>query len=174
MIVAPQFQGDDMALAEMQHDVYADALSIIVRRCKRFARMAIAILGGDSKHPQWDDAPRFDHRTLQFAHDLLAAAWRYETNPPQSSLPLPQDRPKREYEADTPDGRWLQWLDAEVASWLHVEAGPWDEGQQKIRFVLEILANQGKPAGDEAGAGLAQLIYRRFRHVPWDKVLYPE
>ena len=163
-----------MALADMQHEVYGDALRIIVRRCKRFARVAIALLGGDSGHPQWDDVDRLDHRTLQFTHDLLAAAWRYEASPPQKSLPISEDRPKREFEARTPEGRWLQWLDAEVASWLHAEAGPVDDGPQKIRLVLEILAHQNEPAGYEAETWLARLTYRRFRHVPWDKVLYPE
>lgn len=174
MIVAPKFPGDDMVLARLQHEVYGDALRVVVDRCNRFGRLALAILEQDAEHPGWKGVDRFDHRTLQFSHDLLAAAWRYEESPPQLSLLLSESRPKDAFQADTSEERWLQWLDSEVASWLHPEAGPGDDGPQKIRLVLRILANQNQPSGYEAESYLAQLIYRRFSHVPWDNVLYPD
>lgn len=172
MILAPQFQGDDMGLARIQHQVYGEALNVIVRRCNQFTRLAISMLGEDGRHPGWARDEQVDHRTLQFAHDLLAAAWRYDVSPPQQRMSL-SDHRKPEHEPDTPERRWLQWLDWEVASWLQPEAGPWDDGPMMIRSVGLILANQKQPSGDDAGSELARLIYRLFNRVPWDHPLYP-
>ena len=165
MIIAAKFQGDDRDLARLQHQVYGEALGIIVRRCNRFARVAISILGGNSTHPKWESVDRIDHRTLQTAHDLLAAAWRFETSPPQKRLPMPEGRSNPEFEPDTPEGRWLQWLNSEVASW--VDEDKCHDGPLMIRLVLQILANQNQPAGYEAETRLAELIYNRFEHIDW-------
>ncbi len=172
MIVVPQFQGDDMAIADLQHDVYGEALGIMVGRCEQSARTAITILGGDLTHPKWEGVERFDHRTLQFAHDLLAAVWRYETSPPQKRLPISEAPSKPELEAGTPERRWLKRLDSEVASWVRAEAG--HEGPHMIQLVLRILAHQNEPAGYEAETRLAELIYSRFRHIYWDDADFRE
>ena len=52
------------------------------------------------------------HRTLQAAHDLLAAAWRYETSIRQLKLPLAETR------NDAPCPNALAQLAAERAFWL--------------------------------------------------------
>ena len=74
MIVVPLFEGDDdCEMAWKQHDVYGDALAIIVSTCNRHARFACAVLN-DADHPDWGTVECFDHLTIQAAHDFLAAA----------------------------------------------------------------------------------------------------
>ena len=83
MIVGTFFNGDDdNILARAQHDIYGDALGILISSCNRFTRFSKAVLN-DTGHVDWGQIESFDHRTLQRAHDLLAAAWRYE-NPPNN------------------------------------------------------------------------------------------
>ena len=74
MWVVPRFDGDvDMEVANKQHDVYGQALWIIVRQCNLYAEFARRVLD-DADHSEWGTVESFDHRTLQGAHDLLAAA----------------------------------------------------------------------------------------------------
>ena len=77
MYVMPFFEDDvDMEVARKQHDVYSQALGIIVSQCNLYAEFARRLLD-DADHPEWGTVERFDHRTLQHAHDLLAAVWRF-------------------------------------------------------------------------------------------------
>ena len=53
MIVAPFFKGDgDMEVASKQHDVYGQALWIIVSKCHRYTEFARSLLN-DADHPEW-------------------------------------------------------------------------------------------------------------------------
>ena len=160
MIVGSYYPGDDVDLAWKQHRVYWRGLSILVGTCNRFTRIAVAILQ-DQDHPEWGRIDSFDHRTLQGAHDLLAAAWRFEASPPQSALPLVQRRDPEPSEA-----RWLEWLESEVLAWT-------DEPYM-IRLVQIVLTNQNQPKGYEAESTLERLIVDRFHQVPWHKELRPD
>ena len=154
MIVGSFYAGDDLELALRQHDVYSEALGILVGRCNRLTRMAIAILQ-DTEHAEWGRVERFDHRTMQVAHDLLAAVWRFKVSPPQASLL--EGRPVERAEHDMT--HWLDWLEAEVSSWI-------DESWM-IRLVQVILTNQNQPIGYDAESSLASMIAARFHFVPW-------
>ena len=62
MIIAPKFQGDDSrSLANTQHDVYGDALLMLIETCNRFARFARTLLD-DTEHNDWG---RIDDRDLR-------------------------------------------------------------------------------------------------------------
>ena len=51
MIVASFFEGDDdYEVAQKQHDVYGDALGVVVSTCNRHTRLARALLN-DQAHP---------------------------------------------------------------------------------------------------------------------------
>ena len=155
MLVGTLFVGDnDSEVALKQHDVYFEALGIIVSTCNRFARFAIAVLD-DSEHEIWGQVESFDHRTLQGAHDLLAAAWRFSNKGRQDLLPF-----SGAARTVTPEKHWLDWLRTETASWIHCP--------QMVRLVQLILANQNNPTGYASEASLALLIMDRFDSIPWE------
>ncbi len=154
MIVATYFDGDnDKVLAALQHDVYGDALIIMVKACNRFALFAKVLLK-DKEHDNWGQIQRFDHRTLQMAHDLLAAAWRFENNSLQLELPIPGMHDNCPYEE-----RWLAWLRREMSDWI--------DCPRMVRSVQLILTNQNKPIGYAAETRLSIGIMNRFELVPW-------
>ncbi|MEQ8652020.1 MAG: hypothetical protein RIC87_06110 [Kiloniellales bacterium] len=156
MIVGTYFDGDDdMELAWKQHDVYGQALGIVVGTCNRFALFAVALLG-DSGHKEWGRIEGCDHRTLQGAHDLLAAAWRFREGSRQGELPLVED-------AFLDEARWLDWLRTELSTWI-------DEPRM-VRSVQLILSNQNEPAGYEAETSLCLALLDRFSDVPWKQSL---
>ena len=155
MIVGTLFVGDnDSEVALKQHDVYFEALGIIVSTCNRFARFAIVMLD-DTEHESWGQVESFDHRTLQGAHDLLAAAWRFSNKGRQDRLPFTGDA-----RTATPEECWLDWLQTEADSWIHCP--------QMVRLVQLVLANQNNPTGYTSEASLALLIMDRFDSVPWE------
>ena len=86
----------------------------------------------------------------------MIVASQFPGDPPQGSVPLSKDCPDERSRPETPERRWLQWLDWEVASWLHPDAGPANDEPQKIRLVLQMLANENEPSGYEAESWLAQ------------------
>ena len=155
MIVGVFFEDDwDHALKWKQHDVYGNALGIIVATCREHVARAASLL--EVERPgQWETDVQIDHRTLQDAHDILAAVWRHATSPVQTSLPLevPATRATRGVTG------WLEWLRVEVRSW-------WEE-PRLVALVSAILANQNQPAGYQAEEELAERLHRRFSAVPW-------
>ena len=156
MIIAPQFQGDDgRSLANAQHDVYGDALLILIETCNRFARLARTLLD-DTEHNDWGriDGRDCDHRTLQGAHDLLAAAWRYETSARQRKLPFAETRNDASVQI-----LWLNWLRNELSGWI--------DYPYLVRSVQVILTNQNNPVGYAAESRLCLDIMDRFPSVPW-------
>ena len=154
LIVVKMFDGDDdTELALMQHDAYHDALYILVRACNRFASFAIAVLN-DKEHDAWVQLESFDHRTLQDAHDLLAAAWRFSNDSRQGILPFSETASK-----PTPKDRWFRWLWEETSHWVN--------HPHIVRSVYLILTNQNNQIGYAAEAMLGLLIMDRFPLVPW-------
>ena len=88
MIVGTFFDGDDDAeIAWKQHDVYGEALGAIIQVGNRLTLFAKSLLD-DKAHASWGTIETCDHRTLQGAHDILAAAWRFQNDFRQSDLPL--------------------------------------------------------------------------------------
>ena len=155
MWVTPLFDDDvDMEVASQQHTVYADALWIIVSQCNQYTEFARRLLY-DADLPEWVAVDRFDHRTLQHAHDLLAAVWRFRNNLRQLGLPFV---PKGSVD-DVPT-LWLAWLRREVAAWI--------DYPDRLRLVRVILANQNTPLGYVAESQLALNIMDGFPNVPWD------
>ena len=149
MIVGSFFENDDdRDLMHRQHDVYHEALAIILNTCNKLTRFAFRVLN-DSEHPDWGNIQRFDHRTLQGAHDFLAAAWRYSNDTRQGDLPF-----SNAASTPPPETRWLRWLETETFSLI--------EYPQLVRSVQLILNNKNKPVGYAAEASLGLLIMDRF------------
>ena len=156
MIVGTYFHGDDDSeIAWYQHDVSGRALSIIVERCNRLSRFAAFVILGTA-HSNWGKTTEYDHRTLQMAHDLLAAAWRFRCSTRQ--IPLLRDESQK---ITGPEEQWLSWLRKEVESWV--------EQPGLVREFQLVLMNQNDPEGCEAERRLCCGILHRFEDVPWDK-----
>ena len=154
MIVGSYFEGDnDEKAALRQHAVYGNALGIIESTCNKYARFSRAVLH-DSEHENWGDIDHFDHRTMQFSHDLLAAVWRYRHDLNQLELPLVSCHTQID-----PQRHWLEWLRGETAKWIDE---PW-----LVRFVLLVLANQKEAVGYKAESELCLYILTKYRDVPW-------
>lgn len=158
MIVGTFFDGDDdTKIAWKQHDVYGEALGAIIGTSNRLALFAKSLLD-DKSHANWGTIETCDHRTLQGAHDLLAAAWRFRHDFRQSELPL--ERQPEPLVPHTPENLWLWWLRDEIEEWV------WQP--ELVQRVQLILANQNKPVGYAAESRLCLALLDRFQDVPWD------
>jgi hypothetical protein len=154
LIVGQMFENDDDdELAWKQHDVYDQALIIIVSCCNQLVSFAKSVLQ-DTVHDEWGTCNHFDHRVLQGAHDTLAAAWRFRNDARQFTLPF--DPPSKPVPAEE---RWREWLRHEVMAWI--------DHPDLVRFVQIILCNQNKPLGYAAEARLCLDLMHRFPDVPW-------
>ena len=155
MIVGSFFHGDDdKVLARTQHDIYGDACGILISSCNRFTRFSKAVLN-DTGHVDWGQIESFDHRTLQHAHDLLAAVWRCENPSQQQKLRL-----LNTHKESSPKLLWIDWLRKELSAWI--------DHPHLVRSVQLILANQNKPIGYAAEFRLCTDIVDRFHSVPWN------
>jgi hypothetical protein len=150
MIIAPRYHGDEAIPAmQQQHDAYGAALQIIVGGIQDHERSAAHILG----QPPLPDLPsQFDHRTLQDAHDLLAAAWRWRSDVVQIGLPFAGDN-------SALTRIWLDWLREEVRGWWRQPA--------LVTTCADILRHSNEPRGHAAEQSLAELLRQRFADIPW-------
>ena len=158
MIVAPFFTGDvDMEVASKQHDVYGQALWIIVSKCHQYTEFARSLLN-DADHSERGTVEHFDHRVLQHGHDLLAAVWRFRNDFQQPVLPFVDKK-----SLDEPQTLWLGWLRHEIAGWI--------DYPHRVRLVQLILTNQNELPGYIAEAQLSLDIINWFTEVPWKQTL---
>jgi hypothetical protein len=151
MIVHTIFPGDSLKVAWAQHDVYYQALDILVKNCNRLALFARRIVQSESCQ-NWGSVYQFDHRTLQNQHDQLATVWRYETQASQLRVDCDED-------VQSIQQRWLDWLTAEVQSWI--------ERPEWVQLVQIILENQNTPIGYKTETMLSLEIMNYFTEVPW-------
>lgn len=153
MIVGEMFEEDDMDVAWRQHDVYHAALGVIVNGTNVFVRTARHVLK-DQQHPSWGHVELIDHRTLQAAHDILAAAWRWRFLRVEHGL-------LREKQDDTValESTWLAWLRGEVLAWINEP--------EIIRLLQIVMSNQNEPVGYAAEAKLGVVLIDRFTEVRW-------
>lgn len=79
MIVGDYFHGDSDRIGWIQHDSYGKALRIIIDFAKDKHRHAERVVAVRTEFSDLRDELRgFDHRTLQWLHDCMAAAFRME------------------------------------------------------------------------------------------------
>lgn len=79
MIVGTKFQGDSTRIASIQHEVYGEALRIIIDFATNKHRKAEQVVDIRTELSDLRDGlDSFDHRTLQWLHDSMAAAFRMD------------------------------------------------------------------------------------------------
>jgi hypothetical protein len=140
MLVYDYFEGDDLQLAGQQHDCYGRALGVIASECLRQIQSGRPLLRDPAAETR---ARGFDHRTLQVAHDILAAAWRHAVSA----------SPTGEKSMES----WLGWLALEVQSWTQ---------QPRLIFACSnILDFQNSDEGYSAEDQLRICLLERFKHL---------
>ena len=152
MIIGNFFNGDDnYDLKIIQHDVYKDSIGLMISVCNSFSKCATP--PADLPNPErWGCIDRCDHRTIQFAHDLLAAAYRFKYVFRPDELKSTQGK--------FHDKRWRNWLFSELLSW--------NKSPHLIGHFLTIMTNQNEPDGYAAESRLCIAILDRFPEIPWD------
>ena len=133
-------------------------MSMEITTCNRLAHFAIVLLN-DNEHDDWGQIGNCDHRTLQGAHDLPAAAWRFNNDSRQEMLPL-----SRTANTAPVEMRWLDWLREEISAWI--------DHPQLVRSVQAILANQNQQIVYAAESRLCLGIVDRFGSIPWNRDLH--
>lgn len=135
MIVGDCFEGDVVGVAWAQHDVYGTALGVLLRECQNLVAFAHVIAEPGRSVPR--DSPSVDHRTVQMAHDLIAAAWRFRSRPAEPRLPLGDGMHDPLGDPVRPMDAWLRWLRLEVRSWINEP--------RLVKLFWSIIENQNTP-----------------------------
>lgn len=155
MWVADYFDGDNDPSAKVswiQHDAYREALRLIACACVEHMKSAF-MLAFEDYPKKWDRSFKYDHRTLQLAHDVIAAAWRFECI--KTELPL-------FFQTDHEDVIFRKWF-----AWLRSEVDLWSNQSAIVRNVIIILGDQNVENGYRAEDLLIQALVRRYLNVPW-------
>ncbi len=152
MIIAGKFNGDNwLELQRAQHQVYGEALNILRYENEKSYKAATFILMVD-EDPIYDSIfslrHPIDHRTMQDAHDHMAAVWRKKNRYLQPDLFI---------EATVEDMAkdWLEWLRKEVSMWSR--DCPW-----LVRMVCLIIVQQNVKRGYEAEEALQLELERLY------------
>ena len=197
MIGGRRYNGDgyiDRYVIRRQHDVYYQALNIIANTCQEYFRLAHSLIADPSRG--WESIDSFDHRTLQGAHDILAAVWRFRHENEVRQMELPVVQMCREFLVcpyRTPrgdlnvNGLWGAWrcdipgcprgpreeepdFAGQWLKWLQEEVRTWRYSSHLIRLVMEILTNQNQPVGYRAETALRSDLIARYSDVPWNHI----
>lgn len=148
MIVTSEFPGDDdSVLKRIQHDSYGPHVNELFRAARRRYLAAAELLEVEDELTQLFRVNlTFDHRALQYAHDLLAARFRYRTT--DSAQPRLGEDPGTHQERLASE--WDSWFSREVTERLE------DPAFTRAVLTAAAFANQG--AGTQAKALLARLL----------------
>ncbi len=152
MIITDKFNGDNwLELQRAQHDIYGEALNILRSENERSYIGATAILRVEDD-PIYDSIVSLchpiDHRSMQNAHDHMAAVWRKKNRYLQPDLLIEatvQDMAKD----------WLEWLRKEVCNWPRDY--PW-----LVRMVCLVIVQQNVKSGYEAEETLKLELERLY------------
>ena len=159
MWVYSKFQGDmDKKIMLIQHDCYWSTLSLIRNLIKRNFHK--------TNPSEFIELPNIDHRTIQSAHDILAAAFRYNFKYSSTHDKRIEDKIL---------GVSLQWTHPKenndiIQEWHGWLEGCFDGGNEIIAEFITIYLNQNSSIGYEAEDRLEALIIQKFPNVPWNEV----
>jgi hypothetical protein len=93
MGIADLFDGDNnFHVMVLQHEVYSQAQWTIVLPCQEYMAFACRLFGDIREEEMGVNVEQFDHRTLQRAHDILAAVWRFKFRANLLQLEFPFNR----------------------------------------------------------------------------------
>ncbi|CAM5195708.1 hypothetical protein [Alishewanella longhuensis] len=157
MIVGYVFENDiNDLLKGIQHDSYPQSVTKIFLSCRRAMSKAEAILGifiDDVEKAR--DIVNFDHRVLQDAHDIIAAAYRYKFDDGgQLKLGESIEEQSHRYLSG-----WGNWLEQEL-----------DELTGYRRFahsVIESVIYKNTDKGYKAEHSIADILLTHYSAEDW-------
>jgi hypothetical protein len=151
MIVGSRFPGDDdHHTMGLQHDCYGEALVIMHRTVFEALIGAYTLLAIAPPEKVLSAARQsFDHRTVQAAHDHLAAYWRAQTGRTYPSLPL------AETEDQDTISSWLAWLQVTTSQWPRCDVS-------LAQMFSAAIVHANTPEGYRAEQGLASALATRY------------
>ncbi|WP_201532000.1 hypothetical protein [Psychrobacter sp. LFX-11D] len=156
MIVGSYFQGDSTRIGWIQHDCYREALHIMVdfaidKHCHAERVVDVRTELSDLR----DEMSGFDHRTLQWLHDCIAAAFRMEycLNADLFTYVIPDPHTPAEITTF-----WFEFLRRELAKVF----------ANHLELPRLILTAAAYPNPNPKGSDAEDEIYRLT------KILYPE
>lgn len=154
MIVNCNFKGDNNeALKWDQHDNYQKSLANIFSAAKSALIQADAIIG--SNLPIVEKVlpiSSFDHRVLQNAHDIIAAAYRYK-NDDGGQLRLFVG-PKSLY-----SDLWSNWLTQELEALIVYP--------QFVQSIIESVVFSNTKQGYLAEEKLRNILFTHYSYIEW-------
>lgn len=148
MIVLSEFPGDDdTILKRIQHASYGEKVSKLFDYARlRYLAAAELLQVEDHLTRLLRPMCTFDHRSLQHAHDLLAACFRYQTA--DSAQPRLGEDPKAHQQRLASE--WDAWFTREVSERL--------EDPTFTRAILTAAAYANQDQGLQAESVLARLL----------------
>jgi hypothetical protein len=153
MMVYGRFPGDDnMTAMLVQNKVYSEVIAKIVGEALRRyvgACVIVDVVVADRRAAETILSGGFDHRTVQDAHDLIAAWYRYRRNDP-SLFPEAQ----QEYEIQR---EWLDFARNEVLELV--------EDPLFVRSVANAVIHATAERGIRAESDLRSLLEKRYRQM---------
>lgn len=158
MIIGTCFDDDSVEAGWIQHDVYYDALRIIRTECRDMTVRAASLLGQEP--PSVIKIDGIDHRSLQTAHDLIAATWRFRSQIVQRHLPFADGEADLDQDNKLAD-RWLLWLKQEVRSWY--------DAPHLVHQLMTIVEHGNTDTCYAAEDALGKSLLERYADVPWSE-----
>ena len=155
MIIGVSFDGDIFEdVKQIQHDLYGQGLERIYRSAKVRYRQSERILQQDTELGRQHPMSSFDHRTLQWLHDQVAAFFRYSYGD-RLHPELPGINEDLSREASIPR-LWLSFLDEELERLF-------EDYPDLVRLVLEATAYPNPdPVGCEAEDNIFCFLRQRY------------
>lgn len=156
MIVAKVYSADNNeTLKNVQHNLYMRLMPVIFQKPReRFLKAARLVEADPSFIKNLEKITSFDHRTLQNAHDIIAARYRYlKDDFGQMSLFCNLSQEDR-YRRD-----WSQWFHEEIDSLIDYDTF--------IRATVKAVAFQNSKQGYKAENDLGEFLVSYYSMGDW-------
>jgi len=158
VIVGESFEGDSVRVGLIQHDMYGELLWIIVKYAEQTYQQAECVLGIRTEIGRHLPVDSFDHRTLQYIHDWIAAQFRFDYCKNADLFEFARHSDKNETERV--QVCWREFLRAETQRLL----GKYPSLAHNI--LIAVLFPNPKTEGMEAEEQLCALIREAYPEFP--------
>jgi len=157
MIIARAYPSDDNDLLKnMQHGLYSRHVCELFNAARRAMVWADAILGADLLVAEKARAvERFDHRVLQDAHDIMAAAFRHKCDDGGQHCLL-------EGECDVAERYRPMWI-----AWFTAELETLAKSPRFVRSVVQTVLLANTELGYAAERDVCDLLITHFGMNDW-------
>ena len=153
MNIGSDFPLDSERLARLQHEVYGKSIAMIVSHSQEQYRRAETILDVRTELGKHLPVSSFDHRTVEHAHDQIAAQFRYF----YINKPRLFDSSEAGEDSDLFLKEWNDYLLRELR-----EVGDWAADFYRLICVAVVFPNPDEK-GIEAEEALYEIVNTRYR-----------